>query len=141
MTNTNCPNCDRADCPTFTMPEESEWQNTREDAEAIEAAIADCNANRVDWRARAITEAARADSAEAELRVLRQYMPKWRKGQPDGLDLDTDGGKFLGFVTPKGDRWAAALNNQTELGAPKTQEAARRLVEQHHGLPPCEVLP
>jgi len=96
--NTNCQNCDRADCPTFTMPEESEWQNTREDAAAIEAAIADCEANRVDWRARALTETARADAAEARIAKVIELASKqarllwdancdedlgWKEGQSD----------------------------------------------------------
>lgn len=59
--NTNCQNCNRADCPTLTLP-----TITAITAESV-AAIDDCCNSTVDWRARALTEAARADAAEARI--------------------------------------------------------------------------
>ena len=56
--NNNCHICDRADCPTLTLPF------------LPSVGLADCANHTVDWRARAITETARADAAEARIAIL-----------------------------------------------------------------------
>jgi hypothetical protein len=63
--NTNCSNCDKPDCPTLTMPEESEWQNSYEEMIERDQAMAECAARAVNWRARCL-------AAEAELAKLRE---------------------------------------------------------------------
>jgi len=70
MTN-NCPNCDKPGCQAASLDALYQaidpWRRPADLAHKRGAAIALCGANRVDWRARALTEAARADSAEARI--------------------------------------------------------------------------
>lgn len=135
MTTTNCQNCPSC-AGTGGV-----WDATYSGHLSCDA----CNGtgvNRVDWHTIALTEKARADAAEAELRALREALPKWC---PDGQDSWLL--KFGDFIKPPEmvDFWAgnscAELHKTHRLGRATTPDAARRLVEQHHGLPPCEVLP
>ena len=144
--NTNCPNCDRADCQVPDLSKriakahrETPWLETEAEHLIVDAKLL-CQANTVNWRARALTEAARADAAEAELRTLREGLPRWapENADKDRLRLIKDQ-KFLGqvvFVRGQWQQWVTGVPHMSD-----TQEAARRLVERHHGLPPCEVLP
>ena len=69
-----CHDCDRKDCKRNAAAKAvkdckserygDEWEVL---FEVSLDARADCDANRVDWRARALTEAARADAAEARI--------------------------------------------------------------------------
>lgn len=79
MNNTNCPNCDKPECARKQAI--AEWQ-----AEPIgtptavaagklaHAAMVACDTNTVNWRARALTEAARADAAEAMVVVAESVL-------------------------------------------------------------------
>lgn len=60
MTNTNCQNCDRDQCPTLFAT------FARMPTASRNRAMADCANHTVNWRARALTEAARADAAVAQ---------------------------------------------------------------------------
>ena len=77
MTNTNCTDCDKPDCPRReardvfdAYPSDKavdgnpEWEAI---TDAMWAANAVCERNTVNWRARALTAEARADAAEARI--------------------------------------------------------------------------
>jgi len=101
MTN-NCPNCDKPGCQAASLDALYQaidpWRRPADLAHKRGAAIALCGANRVDWRARALTEAARADSAEARIAKIIELATKqvrllwdagcdehtsWKEGQSD----------------------------------------------------------
>lgn len=72
MNGTNCPNCDRADCPMLSC---SAVRGTM----ASNRAMADCANHTVDWRARALAAEARIAAA---CDVANRYV-----GQSKSADL------------------------------------------------------
>ena len=140
----SCHICNRPECDVEAArlaykglsgnPTSSDWP-------AIESrwndALRNCHRNRIDWRARCL-------AAEAELAKLREGLPKWQVHSNGDAVLSSakdNGGAMIGFVEPMLGYWRAFLDKECTLGRAVTPESARRLVEQHHGLPVCEVLP
>ena len=74
-----CSDCDREDCPMLSlgdMPATREMSMAEakiavdEHVRAVHSAHMDCNAHRVDWRARALT-------AEAQVAAAREAVTEW----------------------------------------------------------------
>ena len=128
MTNTNCPNCDRDQCPTLFAT------FARMPPSSSNRAMADCANHTVNWRARALTETARADAAEAELRALREALPKW---ETDGNAWKLQFGPIERWVLPTNHGWLADGYGIVR----DSRDEAMALVVADLGLPPCEVLP
>ena len=68
-----CPNCDKPGCQVPDLSKqiavahrETPWLETEAEHLIVDAKLL-CQANTVNWRARALTEAARADAAEARI--------------------------------------------------------------------------
>ena len=133
--NTNCKDCDRPNCDAEAAKAAMLADNdaTDETFEAWLAAERICAAHAVDWRARCL-------AAEAELAKLREGLPRWKADEfrPAHLVLLSYGGEA-------GRAWLRAGHFWSRCGGVVTQhvdmDAARRMVEVHHGLPVCEVLP
>ena len=141
--NTNCKNCDKPDCPHkasrevfdvypmhLAVDSNSEWIAI---LNAMYAAERVCDSNTVNWRDRCL-------AAEAELLALREALPKWRKPSRLRWWLKTADGQILGLTDDRDPRWPVWSRDE-DLGDAESFDAARRLVELHHGLPVCEVLP
>ena len=144
--NTNCKKCDRPECEVlplqravqaYLMAPEDDPQVAADLDSRVYGATHACRLARVDWRDRCL-------AAEAELAKLREGLPKWQVHSNGDAVLSSakdNGGAMIGFVEPMLGYWRAFLDKECTLGRAVTPESARRLVEQHHGLPVCEVLP
>lgn len=60
MNNTNCPNCNRADCPMLDLPATCTPEEYPRVQGQLDAAKANCVAHRINWRARALAAEAQA---------------------------------------------------------------------------------
>jgi hypothetical protein len=132
--NTNCERCDRPECERDSRKAAMLAHDAPGDSlRAFADAAAICAVYTVNWRDRCL-------AAEAELAKLREGLPRWKADEfrPTDLVLRSYGGEA-------GRAWFWAGHFWSRCGGVVTQhvdmDAARRMVETHHGLPVCEVLP
>jgi len=142
--NTNCTRCDKPNCPYRAARDafDSYPRNRAVDGNPEWEAITEtmwyasgvCESNKGNWRDRCL-------AAEAELAKLREGLPKWHTFGNGNMVLS--GAAVHGTVAPVLGYWRAFIDDDYEctVGRALTPESARRLVEAHHGLPVCEVLP